>query len=177
MFSRNFTQKEIATAILNEDNPKTMDYFYVKLLGVKIQHTRVMPNGRLVGAIQSQNHRTSEAFGLLHRHRRQASRGQLYFALDIHAHQIFPKSRSLRICSRKSLPVAVVNPIAGQTKIVMYGTYASTQTEPDEILLPKDIVCYCRNAWERKGEIKPSRVSVKDNDEETTAIDTPISVI
>lgn len=161
MFARHFTGKEMATMLLNESNPKTMDYFFVKLLGVKLDNARVNYNGSVSGSLRSYNNRITEAVGTLTRVRG-VKRGQLYFILDAHDHQIFPKSRSLRICSRKYLPVSVVNPKAGETKKVMYGSYSHMQTEGPEITIAKSLVLYCRNAWERKGEVLPSRATVKE---------------
>jgi hypothetical protein len=159
MFSRSFTSKEVATMILNENDPKTMDYFFMKLLDVQLDNTQINYSGTLTGTVRSAKSRITEAFGVLRRIRNFA-RGQIYFVMDIHEHQIFPKSRSFRICSRRLMPGKVINPNAGQKKQITYGSgYVSTYLEPNEILIPKHLVLYCRNAWERKGEVKPSRAN------------------
>lgn len=164
MFVRNFTAKEIATMILNENNPKTMDYYFMKLLDVQTQDASVSYAGSLSCTIKSRAYRITESFGVLGRSlgRLDSQRGQIYFVMDIHANQIFPASRSFRICSRKLLPISVINPNAGKKKHVVYGNgYTSTYSEPEEILIPKHLMLYCRNAWERKGVAKPSRAKGK----------------
>jgi hypothetical protein len=176
MFARNFTAREIATMILNEDNPKTMDYFFMKLLKVKINHAAVSYGGMLNISMVSENNRVASAFSMLGR-QQNFERGQIYFTMDMHANQIFPKSRSFRICGRKLLPISVKNPQAGTVKTTMYASgYSNKITEPDEILQPKHIILYCRNAWERKGEVKPSRAKA-NNEEVMDATATAISVI
>jgi hypothetical protein len=178
MTSRDLNGKEIATMILNEDNPKTMDYYFMKLLGVQVHNLGVNYCGSLAGNIRSTNNRVTEAFGVLNRIRNY-DRGQIYFVLDVHIHQIFPKSRSFRIVSRRLLPVQILNPKAGQKKQVTYGSgYVSTYIEPDEIMVPKHLVLYCRNAWERKGEVKPSRAKNKDQVEQATEeeVDAPEAI-
>jgi len=176
MFARNFTAREIATMILNEDNPKTMDYFFMKLLKIKINHAAVGYGGVLNISMVSENNRVASAFSILGR-QHNFERGQIYFAMDMHANQIFPKSRSFRICGRKLLPINVKNPQAGTVKTIVYAHgYSNKITEPDEILQPKHIILYCRNAWERKGEVKPSRAKA-NNEEVTDATATAISVI
>jgi hypothetical protein len=185
MFARNFTAREIATMILNEDNPKTMDYFFMKLLKVKINHAAVSYGGVLNITMVSENNRISCAFNVLGR-QRNFVRGQVYFTIDMHENQIFPKSRSFRICGRRLLPISVKNSNAGKVKTVKYAHgYTSTIVEPPEILQPKHVILYCRNAWERKGEVKPSRakgnkeeaVSTPDTGESVNATDVGISVI
>ena len=175
MFARDFTSEELARFITNENNPKTMDYFFMKLLKVKVEEFRVAYNGSVSGSVRSKKARITESFSVLKR----ASnfvRGQIYFVLDIHEHQIFPKSRSFKICSRKTMPAAIANPNAGQKKQITYGGgYVSTYLEPNETLLPKHLVLYCKNAWERKGEIKPSRV--KAEVKVTDATEEAVSVI
>lgn len=167
MFVKNFTSQEIATMILNEDNPKTMDYFFMKLLKVKLHQAGVGHDGTLNVSMRNGDARISSAFSILAR-QRNFERGQIYFAMDIHSHQIFPKSRSFRICSRKLLPISIKNPNAGKIKKVAYGNgYVAQYSEPEEILQKKHIMLYCRNAWERKGEIKPSRA--KDKKEEVVS--------
>ena len=165
MFARSFTPKEIATMILNEDNPKTMDYYFMKLLKVKVENACVSSSGSLSGNVRSSAQRVTESFGVLGRalrHSNSLERGQIYFVLDIHDNQIFPTSRSFRICSRKLLPISVSNPKAGHKKHVVYsGGYTATYTEPAELMVPKHLILYCRNAWERKGEVKPSRAKGK----------------
>lgn len=175
MFVRAFTAKEIATMILNENNPKTMDYYFMKLLGVNLDNTSISYGGALHGNLKSRNQRITESFGVLGRVRNY-ERGQIYFVLDIHEAQIFPKSRSFRIASRRLLPIPVINSKAGQKKQITYGSgYVSTHIEPTEILAPKHLVLYCRNAWERKGEVKPSRA--KNKDDAPDAIAEAVSVI
>jgi hypothetical protein len=165
MFVRNFTAKEIATMILNGDDPKTMDYYFMKLLKVQVEDAAISPSGALRGAVKSCAFRTTEAFGVLMRNTGRAhtlERGQIYFVMDIHENQIFPTSRSFRICSRKLCPISVINPNAGKKKIVTYGSgYTANYLEPPESMLPKHLILYCRNAWERKGEVKPSRAKGK----------------
>jgi hypothetical protein len=147
----------------------------MKLLGVQAHNVSVNYCGSLSGTIRSTNNRLTEAFGVLNRIRNY-DRGQIYFVLDVHTHQIFPKSRSFRIVSRRLLPVQILNPKAGQKKQVTYGSgYVSTYIEPNEIMVPKHLVLYCRNAWERKGEVKPSRAKNKDDAPE--AIAEAVSVI
>lgn len=169
MFVRTFTAKEIATMILNENNPKTMDYYFMKLLGVNLDNTSISYSGTLHGNLKSKNKRITESFGVLGRVRNY-ERGQIYFVMDIHEAQIFPKSRSFRITSRRLLPIPVTNPKAGQKKQITYGNgYVCTHIEPTEFLVPKHLVLYCRNAWERKGEVKPSRAKNKDDAPDTIA--------
>jgi hypothetical protein len=175
MFVRTFTAKEIATMILNENNPKTMDYYFMKLLGVTLENACLSYGGALHGTLKAKNGRITESFGVLCRVRNY-ERGQIYFVMDIHEAQIFPKSRSFRITSRRLLPIPVNNPKAGQKKQITYGSgYVSNYIEPTEILVPKHLVLYCRNAWERKGEVKPSRV--KNNNDAPDATAEAVSVI
>jgi hypothetical protein len=178
MFARDFTAEELAKFITNENNPKTMDYFFMKLLNVKVEEFRINYTGNLSGTVKSKKARITESFGVLQRVRA-FDRGQIYFVLDIHEHQIFPKSRSFKICSRRTLPVGIANPNAGQTKKITYGGgYVSTYLEPSELFLAKQLVLYCRNAWERKGEVKPSRSKTEEATAvEVTATDAAVSVI
>jgi hypothetical protein len=185
MFAKHLTAQEIATMILNEDNPKTMDYFFVNLLKVKMDHASVSYSGTLNASIKSVDNRISCAFNVLGR-QRNFVRGQVYFTIDMHRNQIFPKSRSFRICGRRLLPISVKNPNAGKVKTVKYAHgYTSTIVEPSGILQPKHVILYCRNAWERKGEVKPSRakgnkeeaVSTPDTGESVNTTDVGISVI
>lgn len=175
MFVKDFTAEDLARFITNESNPKTMDYFFMKLLKIKVEDFRVNYNGNVSGTVKSKKARITESFSVLQR----ASnfvRGQIYFVLDIHEHQIFPKSRSFKICSRRTLPVSIANPNAGQKKQITYGGgYVSSYLEPTELFLPKHLVLYCRNAWERKGEVKPSRA--KAEVEVTAATAEAVSVI
>lgn len=169
MFAKEFTAEDLARFITNESSPKTMDYFFMKLLKVKVEEFRVNWNGELTGNVKSKKARITDAFGVLRR-ARNFVKGQIYFVLDIHEHQIFPKSRSFRICSRKTMPAPVINPNAGLKKQVTYGGgYVSFYLEPNELLIPKHLVLYCRNAWERKGEVKPSRAKAET---EVTAVNT-----
>jgi hypothetical protein len=177
MFTRTFTDEEIAKKILNKDNPKTMDYFFMRLLKVQMNDTNIDHNGVMRGAIRSTNPRITEAFGMLRR-LNGLSRGQIHFVLDMHENQIFPKSRSFRICGRRLLPTLIVNPDAGKKKQITYGSgYVSTYTEPNEIMTSKHLLLYCRNSWTRKGDIKPSRVKNNETKEEVVATDVPVSVI
>lgn len=171
MFVRDLNAKEIATMILNENNPKTMDYYFMKLLGVNLDDARIEYDGSLIGHLRSSKARITESFGVLGRVRpRSYEKGQIYFTLDIHEDQIFPKSRSFRICSKRLMPVILPNPRKGQVKQVTYGSgYTASYPEQDTIEVSKHITLYCRNAWERKGEVKPSRA--KKNEEDTTAPD------
>jgi len=171
MFARDLNAKEVATMILNENNPKTMDYYFMRLLGVRLNHPRVSWNGSLNGELISSKTRITESFGVLGRVRpKHYEKGQIYFTLDIHEDQIFPKSRSFRICSKRLLPVTLPNPRKGQVKQVTYGSgYTASYPEQDTIEVSKHITLYCRNAWERKGEVKPSRA--KKNEEDATAPD------
>jgi hypothetical protein len=166
MFERNFTAKEIATMILNEDNPKTMDYYFMKLLKVKVSDVNIAHTGALTGSVKSFAYRITESFGVLSRNLNRASlseKGQIYFVMDIHDNQIFPTSRSFRICSRKLCPIPIVNPNAGQKKQVVYSSgYTTSYLEPPDLTIPKHLILYCRNAWERKGEVKPSRAKVNN---------------
>lgn len=175
MFAKDFTAEDLARFITNENNPKTMDYFFMKLLKIKVEDFRVNYTGNVSGTVKSKKARITESFSVLQR----ASnfvRGQIYFVLDIHEHQIFPKSRSFKICSRRTLPVSIANPNAGQKKQITYGGgYVSTYLEPNELFLPKHLVLYCRNAWERKGEVKPSKA--KAEVEVTAATEEAVSVI
>ena len=175
MFAKDFTAEDLARFITNENNPKTMDYFFMKLLKIKVEDFRVNYTGNVSGTVKSKKARITESFSVLQR----ASnfvRGQIYFVLDIHEHQIFPKSRSFKICSRRTLPVSIANPNAGQKKHITYGGgYVSTYLEPNELFLPKHLVLYCRNAWERKGEVKPSKA--KAEVEVTAATEEAVSVI
>lgn len=171
MFARNFTAIEIATMILNQDNPKTMDYYFMNLLGVRLDNASINWNGHLNGHLSCLETRVAESFGVLGRVRpKNYEKGQIYFTLDIHEEQIFPKSRSFRICSKRMLPVNIPNPRKGQTKQVTYSSgYVASYLESPTLQIAKHITLYCRNAWERKGEVKPSRA--KKNEEDTTAPD------
>jgi len=178
MQQRTFTRQELARMIMNEDNPKTMDYFFMKLLNVQVVDAKIGWDGRINGAIRNMKGRISEAFGVLGRIRSYV-RGQIYFVMDIHEHQIFPKSRSFRICSRKIMPISIINPNDGKTKTITYGGgYTTNYLEPLELLESKQLVLYCRNAWERKGEVKPSRAKTEAaNTAETIATEEAVSVI
>lgn len=171
MFARQFTAKEIASMILNQDNPKTMDYYFMKILDVRLDNANINWNGYLTGNLECAKTRIAESFGVLGRVRpKNYEKGQIYFTLDIHEEQIFPKSRSFRICSKRLLPVTIPNPRKGQTKQVTYSSgYVASYLESPTLQIAKHITLYCRNAWERKGEVKPSRS--KKNEENTTAPD------
>lgn len=171
MIQRQLSARQLATMIINEDNPKTMDYFFMKLLKVNIEHAAVSYDGSISGTVKSNRSRITQAFGMLGRVR-DFVRGQLYFVLDIHENQIFPKSRLFRISSRKLLPIAIKNPNAGNVKEVIYGSgYTSRYMEPPDILIPKHLMLYCKNTWERKGELKPSRAKNKKEAVEATSED------
>jgi hypothetical protein len=171
MINRELSAKQIATMILNEDNPKTMDYFFMKLLKINIEHAAVGYDGSISGSLLSNRLRITQAFGILNRIR-DFVRGQLYFVLDIHEGQIFPKSRLFRICSRKLLPINTKNPNAGKIKKITYGSgYVSEYIEPKEIMISKHLMLYCKNSWERKGEVKPSRAKNKKEVLESTSED------
>lgn len=170
---KELTAQDLANMIMNQDNPKTMDYYFMNLLDVRCQHLQINVNGALTGSVVNHNSRVSCAFDSL-RKCRDFVRGQIYFVLDIHENQIFPKSRSFKICGRRQHPVNISNPRAGQQKTVIYNSvYSAHYTEPNVILVPKHMVLYCRNAWERKGEVKPSRAKDKKED----AIGMAVSVI
>ena len=180
MFAKNLDAQEIARMILNEDNPKTMDYYFMKLLDVRIQDATVGWCGSLNGNLKSFNTRVTSSFNVLGRARPKSyERGQIYFTLDIHEDQIFPKSRTFRICSKRSLPVTVINPRKGQLKQVTYGSgFTASYLETPTIEVPKNIILYCRNAWERKGDIKPSTAKKqKEEVVEADAIAEVVSVI
>lgn len=180
MFVKNLNAQEIARMILNEDNPKTMDYYFMKLLDVRIQDAAIGWCGSLNGHLKSFNTRVTSSFSVLGRVRPKSyERGQIYFTLDIHEDQIFPKSRTFRICSKRSLPVTVINPRKGQLKQVTYGSgFVASYLETPTIEVPKTIILYCRNAWERKGEIQPSTAKKqKEEVVETDAIAEAVSVI
>jgi hypothetical protein len=171
MFAKNLNAKEIATMILNENNPKTMDYYFMHLLGVHIDNAYISWAGDLHGHIRSSKKRITESFGVLGRvNPKNYEKGQIYFTLDIHDNQIFPKSRSFRICSKRLLPVTLPNPRKGQVRHINYSSgYTAAYPEKDIIEAPKHITLYCRNTWERKGEVKPSRA--KNNEEYAAAPD------
>lgn len=171
MFVRELNAKEIATMILNQNNPKTMDYYFMNLLGARLDDGRISWNGSLNGHLISSKTRITESFGVLGRVRpKNYEKGQIYFTLDIHEDQIFPKSRSFRICSKRLMPVSLPNPRKGQVKQIVYASgYTASYPEPNTIEVSKHITLYCRNAWERKGEIKPSRA--KKNEEDAVAPD------
>lgn len=166
MFVRHFDVKEIATMLLNENNPKTMDYFFLKLLDVRLDNAHIAWSGALSGQLRSANTRITEAFSVLNRvNPKNYAKGQLYFTLDIHEEQIFPKSRSFRICSKRMLPVSVPNPRKGQVKNITYGSgYTASYPETPTIEVAKHITLYCRNSWERKGEVKPSRAKKQEEE-------------
>lgn len=166
MRTKSFSAGEVARLILNVNNPKTMDYYFLKFMGVNTDAPAHLNwAGGFTVHMTSLNNRLSHCFQLSANRKRveKEQRGNIYFILDVTKDQILPKSRTLRIVRRKFEPVQVPNPNRGKTKKITYGNgYVQTYLEQSFIQQNKELLLYCRNSWDRKGEIKQSKPK-KDN--------------
>lgn len=153
-YHTNLTKNDMARMISNTDNPKTMDYYAMRLFNVSCNGF-INSSGDLNFAIRSQATRASAALELVNSIEDNSKRGQLFFVLDAFTEHLLPKSRLLRIMRKRALSVMINNPLAGSTREIKYTSgYIAKHVEPDLIHEHKSLVLYCRNAWDRKSELK-----------------------
>lgn len=153
-YNTQLNKHDMARMIGNTDNPKTMDYYTMRILDVSCNGF-INSAGNLNFSIRSQAARASAALELAESIEGNTKRGQLFFVLDVFADNLLPKSRLLRIIRNRSLPVMINNPLAGSTREIKYTSgYIAKHIEPDLIHEYKRLVLYCRNAWDRRSELK-----------------------
>lgn len=155
--TKELTNLDISNLLLNKDNPKSIYYYMYRLLDIENEHVKINWSGALYINIKSSATRVHEAVYMTQRHNAKSKQGSISFILDLFPHQILPKSRLIKIISRKSMPVQVPNPKAGQTKEVKYGynnQFTTHYPEPDFISADKHFIMYTRNMWDRKTELK-----------------------
>jgi hypothetical protein len=152
MLNANFTIESLSNFLKDSITPDTMEYFYAKLTNLT-HRTQVNRHGVFDSKINCSLGRQEHAFYFGSYRINDINRAQVYFVLDLFENKILPKSRTLRIVSKKSSFTLVPNPKAGQFKVVSYGAYTQKYPEPEFIQQQKYHYLYARNSWDRKNEL------------------------
>ena len=146
----------------NRDNPKTMDYYYFKLLNLKMY--TVCHAGKIIELREDNTElRTALNCGVhIDRHFRSQSKetkiflqSRYAFTMRIFPTHIFPKSHLIKILNTRRADVNAPNPLAGKTTQRFYGpgnTLSYPVLEAPYVKFTKEMVNYVRSA---KGRIKP----------------------
>lgn len=161
---RYFSGEDLRELINNASNPKTMDYYFDKILGLKLQSEDVGQlhyNGTFTASVRSRDYKVAPSFTLTQgRNRAEDStgkRGNVYFVIELNRNVTLPKCRSLAIVRKMASGTKVINPAAGQQKQVVYSSgYVQTYIEPVTINIPVNLLLYRRNAWDRIHTLKTS---------------------
>lgn len=180
MRSRSFNIDEVTRILVNRNDPKTMDYYLVRVMNLKTRYADMYSNGHMNFTIASDDIIMSEAIHQMMRYRhyingRQSkNKEQLFFVLEMFEDRVLPKCRTLRIIGRHRFSTQLPNPIAGQAVPPPPGPRSAffyQRYEPPYIAKSKQLCIYCRNNWDRKGELK-----INDNNDELEQDDSEVNV-
>lgn len=143
---------ELIEFLKNSIEPDTLEYFYSKITNMD-QESSFNQYNVFSSHVKCNIGREGNAFSLNYNEATKKNNAQVFFVIDLFEHQIFPKSRTLRILSRKVSTVMLPNPRAGQFKIIKYGAYEHKYPENELINANKYHFLYARNSWDRKNEL------------------------
>ena len=166
MVARQFSVEDIIRMLTNRDNPKTMDYYFMRFLGVDMESVdRGLDwSGKFTFRMSSTPGSVlGESFYLINKWINRNTKFKSMFVLHMFEDKKLPKSRLLKIVGERSCPVDICNPKKGQNTIINSGVgFVWSRAEPDYISHPKVLVAYSRNSWERRTELK-----INKDDKET----------
>jgi hypothetical protein len=159
MISRQYSLTELCSLIQNKDNPKTMDYYFNRMLNVfsydeeaghNTPHIALTYGGVFDVVIHSRNPTLSNASCVLKRGSNKNN--NMLFVMRLFENHLFPKSKTFRVISRSTCPVNIINPLAGQVSETKYASgYVYRTVQEPTVLHPKPLVLYSKNNWQRKG--------------------------
>lgn len=175
MYAREINLGEYTRMLVNRNNPKTMDYFYFRIMRLSTDDAEVaylnsggefttrlqnrpeyLKDGAAYGDISDENSEIGNFNLKVQRSRRDGVGVDVYFLMHLFAHQLLPKSRDFKLLYKAKAKAAIVNPKAGQPFHVRApnGTILYTILE-SAISKPEKYWClYQRNNWERMNAIK-----------------------
>lgn len=188
MITRDYNLDECARILANRDNPKTMDYLMWHLIVCHLDHALTTRQGHFSVKIRSRNQKLATAFDVLEtyaagRYRYGASiapslvKAETMFVLNLLPEKILPKSRTLRIISKKYFAVPSLNPLAGQDIEHKVGVYTYKTPQPLEIVNASFMYLYSRNKWDRKNALKLAEEEDEEEHKEGALINTVGDVV
>jgi hypothetical protein len=161
MQSRQYSLTELSSLIQNKDNPKTMDYYFIKILnifngendnGYCYDSLALNHGGVFAVSITSRHPVLSSALCLLKRG--ESKNNNLLFVMRLFENHLFPKSKTFRVISRTTCPVDIINPKAGQIEEFKYPSgYIQRSVQHHFLQHPKPLMLYNKNNWQRKGTL------------------------
>jgi len=180
MTQRNLTLEDLARLITNRDNPKTMDFYFWRFMGLAdtdnfINNMQVLSNGEFEVLLKSNAKTLAAAFSLtdsvvnfnvyyrgLNNTKNTANKPSLFFVMSMFPEKVFPKCRDIKIMSSRTYYELLVNPRAGETTTISTPSgYSYSRLEPDLREEKKYLVAYSRSKWLRRGKLNINEESEK----------------
>lgn len=99
MLQRSYDLQELTRMLQNQNNPKTMDYYFLKFMNVDSSVGYLTISGTFIFNITSQNTALSAAFKLLTSYSQElkTNKNKFCFVLDVFKHHKLPRSRSFKL--------------------------------------------------------------------------------
>jgi len=152
---RSHTLDDVTRMLVNRNNPKTMDYYFFRIMQIAPSIIGVNYEGVYDLKLASRNAEVSAGMTLCQK--RRGGKYKSIFTIPMFPDHKFPKSRSLKILSTSSNYIALINPKRGTTEeITTAGGFKFYRAQPDYLQQPKNHVCYAHGKWERRGQLKTS---------------------